>query len=43
MHVGTAVIFQNPGAARKDVAVYGDDLALVDLAEPLGFESVWGV
>jgi alkanesulfonate monooxygenase SsuD/methylene tetrahydromethanopterin reductase-like flavin-dependent oxidoreductase (luciferase family) len=43
MHVGTAVIFQNPAAARPDHAVYGDDLALVDLAEPLGFESVWGV
>src|SRR5262245_13307737 len=43
MHVGTAVIFQNPGAARPDHAVYADDLALVDLAEPLGFESVWGV
>src|SRR5574338_857412 len=43
MHVGTAVIFQNPGAAPPDHAVYTDDLALVDLAEPLGFESVWGV
>ena len=43
MHIGTAVIFQNPGAARPDHAVYTDDLALVDLAEPLGFESVWGV
>jgi len=43
MHVGTAVIFQNPDAARPDRAVYADDLALVDLAEPLGFQSVWGV
>ena len=43
MHVGTAVIFQNPDAARSDRAVYTDDLALVDLAEPLGFQSVWGV
>jgi alkanesulfonate monooxygenase SsuD/methylene tetrahydromethanopterin reductase-like flavin-dependent oxidoreductase (luciferase family) len=43
MHVGTAVIFQNPGDARPDRAVYDDDLSLVDLAEPLGFESVWGV
>ncbi len=43
MHVGTAVIFQNPGAARPDHAVYAQDLALADLAEPLGFESVWGV
>ena len=43
MHVGTAVIFQNPHDARPDHAVYADDLRLVDLAEPLGFESVWGV
>jgi alkanesulfonate monooxygenase SsuD/methylene tetrahydromethanopterin reductase-like flavin-dependent oxidoreductase (luciferase family) len=43
MHVGTAVIFQNPAAARSDRAVYADDLTLVDLAEPLGFQSVWGV
>jgi hypothetical protein len=32
MHVGTAVIFQNPGDARPDRAVYDDDLSLVDLA-----------
>jgi alkanesulfonate monooxygenase SsuD/methylene tetrahydromethanopterin reductase-like flavin-dependent oxidoreductase (luciferase family) len=43
MHVGTAVIFQNPHDARPDHEVYRDDLSLVDLAEPLGFESVWGV
>ena len=43
MHVGTAVIFQSPGAARPDHAIYADELALIDLAEPLGFESVWGV
>ena len=43
MHVGTAVIFQNPGQHRSDLAVYADDLSLVDLVEPLGYESVWGV
>jgi alkanesulfonate monooxygenase SsuD/methylene tetrahydromethanopterin reductase-like flavin-dependent oxidoreductase (luciferase family) len=43
MHVGTAVIFQNPHDAKPDRAVYQDDLALIDLAEPLGFESIWGV
>jgi alkanesulfonate monooxygenase SsuD/methylene tetrahydromethanopterin reductase-like flavin-dependent oxidoreductase (luciferase family) len=36
-------IFQNPEDARPDRDVYADDLRLVDLAEPLGFESVWGV
>lgn len=43
MHVGTAVIFQNPGRARADFDVYQDDLALADLAEPLGYESIWTV
>ena len=43
MHVGMAVVFQNPKKARPDVEVYRDELALVALAEPLGFESVWGV
>jgi alkanesulfonate monooxygenase SsuD/methylene tetrahydromethanopterin reductase-like flavin-dependent oxidoreductase (luciferase family) len=36
-------IFQNPFDARPDRDVYADDLRLVDLAEPLGFDSVWGV
>jgi alkanesulfonate monooxygenase SsuD/methylene tetrahydromethanopterin reductase-like flavin-dependent oxidoreductase (luciferase family) len=43
MHVGMAAIFQNPGHARSDLEVYQRDLALADLAEPLGFESIWGV
>lgn len=43
MHVGMAAIFQNPGQERTDLEVYQADLALADLAEPLGFESVWGV
>ena len=43
MHVGMAVVFQNPGQARADREVYRNELRLADLAEPLGFESVWGV
>ncbi len=43
MHVGTSVIFQNPGRARLDSEVYADDLALARLAEPLGYESIWSV
>jgi len=43
MHVGMATIFQNPGRARTDRAVYRDELCLADLAEPLGFQSIWGV
>jgi alkanesulfonate monooxygenase SsuD/methylene tetrahydromethanopterin reductase-like flavin-dependent oxidoreductase (luciferase family) len=43
MHVGMAAIFQNPDRQRSDVDVYRDDLRLAELAEPLGFESIWGV
>jgi alkanesulfonate monooxygenase SsuD/methylene tetrahydromethanopterin reductase-like flavin-dependent oxidoreductase (luciferase family) len=43
MHVGMAAVFQNPGRQRPDHEVYRQELRLVDLAEPLGFESVWGV
>ncbi len=43
MDVGLATIFQNPGRQRSDREVYQRDLALADLAEPLGFDSVWGV
>jgi alkanesulfonate monooxygenase SsuD/methylene tetrahydromethanopterin reductase-like flavin-dependent oxidoreductase (luciferase family) len=43
MRVGMTVIFQNPFDARPDHEVFRDDLRLADLAEPLGFDSVWGV
>ena len=43
MHVGMAAVFQNPGKARTDREVYASELRLADLAEPLGFESIWGV
>lgn len=43
MHVGTAVIFQNPGNRRSDRDVYREELRLGSLAEPLGFDSLWGV
>src|SRR3989441_6074498 len=43
MHVGMATIFQNPDRLRPDLDVYRDDLALAELAEPLGFESIWSV
>jgi alkanesulfonate monooxygenase SsuD/methylene tetrahydromethanopterin reductase-like flavin-dependent oxidoreductase (luciferase family) len=43
MHVGMATVFQNPHQARPDREVYAHELRLTDLAEPLGFESVWGV
>ena len=43
MHVGTGVIFQGEGEGRTDRNVYRNELRLGDLAEPLGFESIWGV
>src|SRR5262249_52719832 len=43
MHVGMAAVFQNPGKTRADRDVYASELALADLAEPLGFQSIWGV
>ena len=43
MHVGMAVIFQGSGEGRTDRNVYRNELRLGDLAEPLGFESLWGV
>ena len=43
MHVGLAVIFQGAGEGRTDRNVYRNELRLSDLAEPLGFESIWGV
>jgi alkanesulfonate monooxygenase SsuD/methylene tetrahydromethanopterin reductase-like flavin-dependent oxidoreductase (luciferase family) len=44
MHVGQVTIFQNPNPEEKsDRDVWRDDLRLALLAEPLGFESLWGV
>jgi alkanesulfonate monooxygenase SsuD/methylene tetrahydromethanopterin reductase-like flavin-dependent oxidoreductase (luciferase family) len=43
MHVGMGVIFQGEGEGRTDRNVYRNELRFADLAEPLGFESLWGV
>jgi len=37
------VIFQGAGEGRTDRNVYRNELRFADLAEPLGFESIWGV
>jgi alkanesulfonate monooxygenase SsuD/methylene tetrahydromethanopterin reductase-like flavin-dependent oxidoreductase (luciferase family) len=42
MHVGMSVFFQNLRGAT-DEEVWLSDLRLADLAEPLGFGSVWSV
>jgi alkanesulfonate monooxygenase SsuD/methylene tetrahydromethanopterin reductase-like flavin-dependent oxidoreductase (luciferase family) len=43
MHVGTSVIFQNPGDQLSDREVYELDLSLAVQAEGLGYESIWSV
>src|SRR5689334_22275549 len=43
MHVGMALIFQGRHDGLTDREVYARELAMGDLAEPLGFESIWGV
>ena len=43
MHVGMSTVFQNPDKRISDHEVYRNELRLADLAEPLGYESIWGV
>jgi alkanesulfonate monooxygenase SsuD/methylene tetrahydromethanopterin reductase-like flavin-dependent oxidoreductase (luciferase family) len=43
MHVGYAPVFQNPGNALSDAQVYHHELRLAEMAEPLGFDSIWSV
>ena len=43
MHVGMSSVFQSPKRTVSDHQVYRDELRLADMAEPLGFQSIWGV
>lgn len=43
MHVGMAAIFQNTDKKWTDREVYANELRLAEMAEPLGFESIWSV
>ncbi|MEC8975614.1 MAG: LLM class flavin-dependent oxidoreductase, partial [Actinomycetota bacterium] len=43
MHVGMALVFQNPDDLRDDREVYDAELALGLKAESLGFQSLWTV
>jgi len=43
VHVGMSSIFQGFGGSMSDREVYDTDIHLADLAEPLGYESIWGV
>lgn len=41
MHVGMTTLFQNIDHAMGDAAVYAHEMSMADLAEPLGFDSLW--
>lgn len=43
MLVGLAAVCQNPEQRISDYQVYKNELRLADLAEPLGFDSLWSV
>ena len=43
MHVGYSAIFQNPEDELSDYEVYQNELRLAEMAEPLGFDSIWSV
>ena len=43
MHVGLSIFFQNISGQQADRDVIRNELLLADQAEPLGFDSVWGV
>jgi alkanesulfonate monooxygenase SsuD/methylene tetrahydromethanopterin reductase-like flavin-dependent oxidoreductase (luciferase family) len=42
MHVGMTTFFQNLGHPISDREVYRHEISMADLAEPLGFDSIWG-
>lgn len=41
MHVGMSTFFQNLTGHHSDRDVYLHELSMADMAEPLGFDSIW--
>lgn len=41
MHVGMSTFFQNLSGGYTDQEVYAHEIAMADMAEPLGFDSIW--
>ena len=41
MQVGMTTFFQNIDHALSDAAVYAREMSMADMAEPLGFDSIW--
>jgi alkanesulfonate monooxygenase SsuD/methylene tetrahydromethanopterin reductase-like flavin-dependent oxidoreductase (luciferase family) len=43
MHVGYGCVFQNPENKLSDREVWQNEVRLAEMAEPLGFDSVWAI
>ena len=43
MHVGYGAVFQNPGNALSDAEVWRNEVRMAEMAEPMGFDSVWSI
>jgi len=43
MHVGYGSVFQNPNNQLSDREVWLNEIRLAEMAEPLGFDSVWAI
>src|ERR1700683_4675723 len=43
MHVGYGAVFQNTNNQMSDRDVWKNEIRLAEMAEPLGFESIWGI
>jgi len=43
MHIGYGCVFQNPDNKLSDREVWQNEVRLAEMAEPLGFDSVWAV
>jgi|TARA_R110002096_G_scaffold79166_4_gene185928 alkanesulfonate monooxygenase SsuD/methylene tetrahydromethanopterin reductase-like flavin-dependent oxidoreductase (luciferase family) len=41
MHVGMSTFFQNLSGDHTDGQVYAHEIEMADMAEPLGFDSIW--
>ncbi len=43
MHVGYGAVFQNPNNQLSDREVWRQELRLAEMAEPMGFDSIWAI
>ena len=43
MHVGYGLVFQNPNNQLSDREVWLNEIRLAEMAEPLGFDSIWSI